>query len=153
MFSDSLVNLLEIGRVHVNPPVLPHLKVDLGCVVAHIGEQAEASEVRNVVEGHLFNSELEASLLINFTKGSLRDSLGVLDAEFSLVAHLLEVEAFAQAHRVRVLELGVLRQLVGVESVSLAERSKAKCLALDERWHRKLLLQARKHHHHIYRLL
>ena len=153
MLSDSLVDLLEIGRVHVNPPVLSHLEVDLGRVVAHVWKQVEAGQVRDVVKGHLLNSELEAPLLINFTKGSLRDSLGVLDAEFSLVAHLLEVEAFAQAHRVRVLELGVLRQLVGVESVSLAERSKAKCLALDERWHRKLLLQARKHHHHIYRLL
>ena len=68
----------------------------------------EARQFRDVVERHLLDFEVEPAFLVDLAEGTVGGALSVLDAQLTLVAHLLQVKALLQAHRVVVLELGVL---------------------------------------------
>ena len=138
---DALLDLLQVVSVQVDAPLHLILVVDLRCLMADIGQEIEAREVRDVVEGHLFDCEAEPPTLVHVTEWSIRRPLGVLNPELALVAHFLEVEALFYGHGVRVLELLVLGQFERVEAVALSEGCEA------ERWERvELPLQRERSH-------
>ena len=56
-------------------------------------------------------------------KGSIGSTLGVLDAQLALIAHLLQVLALFQRHSMCILEFAHLGKFEGVQAVALAVRS------------------------------
>ena len=83
--------------------------------------QLETSEIGDVVEGHLLDIELEATLIRDITEWAVAVSLDISDLYLTTVALRLILLALVERHGVRVLITVVFSQLEGVETDSLAE--------------------------------
>ena len=62
---DSLLHLLQVVRIQVNPPGHLIRILKFGRLMAHIGHQLKARQVGYVVEGDLLDRELEPAPLVN----------------------------------------------------------------------------------------
>ena len=109
---DPLVHLFQVVGVQVDTTVHLGLIINLRCLMTHIWLEVEAGQVRDVIEGHLLDSESEPALIVYFTKGSVRGPLRVLDPQLALVAHRLQILALLQRHGVSILELPHLRKFL-----------------------------------------
>ena len=147
LLSNALVDAIEVVLVQIEPDMLFDLIVDLGSVMAHVGQKLinnkqirkssgtyiETSQVWDVIERNLLNAESEASFSSEITEWTVGSPLSVLNFQLALVALLFELKALLERHRVVVLELGVLRKFERVKTVLLSESGHAKSLNFKER--------------------
>ena len=108
LLSDTLVDAVEVVFIQIEPDNLLVLVIDLGSVMAHIGLKllqikeismknwgtyVEASQIWDVIEGNLFDAELESTFSSEFTEGTAGGPLSVLDSQLALVTHLFQLES------------------------------------------------------------
>ena len=98
----------------------------------HVFAYLETSEVRYVVERHLFDIESEAALVIDLSEWAITIALYLSDFNLSTVTLLLILLSLIQWHRVWVLVLRILSELVGVETDAFSELRELHGLQVSE---------------------
>ena len=89
---------LEFGR---------HSRSDMG----HVGLEGEASKIRNIIEWHFIDIELEFTLAVMGSERPVTPSFSILDFHLAFVPLLIEELLRLHWHRVRILELAGLSKL------------------------------------------